>query len=82
MGCNASTTNPAIISQYSAKSPAVDSLSQENKRNIRKILQKDDVVQLAIIMAELCTYLIIFSLASQCGDLRIWPEVDAHSFML
>lgn len=62
MGCNASNAATGPTSQYSAKSPAVDSLTQESKRQIRKIIQKDDIAELAVIMAELCSYLYYFSI--------------------
>lgn len=82
MGCNASSAATPPKSFYSAKSPAVDSMAQDSKRQIRKILQKDDISELAVIMAELGTYLIDFSITDQRGDLRTRSQVDAHSLVL
>lgn len=60
MGCNAPNAATPPKSFYSAKSPAVDSMAQDSKRQIRKIVQKDDISELAVIMAELGTYLVDF----------------------
>ena len=66
MGCNASDAGNPNGGAFTGKSPARECLNEENKRRFRKIIQKDDIKDFIVTVAELGKDRNIFSAASQC----------------
>lgn len=79
MGCNASDAGNPHSSAFGGKSPSKDCLNEENKRRFRKIIQKDDIKDFIVTVAELGKPVHSFSYTPQCRDFWARPEVDDDS---
>lgn len=59
MGCVSSDIDIPGITLYSSKSPVIDNLSEAQKDKLTQLIEKDDVLNLAVAMAEASTDLVI-----------------------
>lgn len=52
MGCVGSEVEHIHTTLYSSKSPIIDNLSEQNKDRISHLIEKDDILSLAVTMSE------------------------------